>query len=147
MAARRLQKEYSELTAAPIPGIFLSDNQDIYKWQVTVEGPEDSPYHGGFFFLEITFSPQYPMKPPCVVFSTRIFHPNISSANGATCIMTDEEWEGSYTTRLLLEAIYQLLEEPRTKDWVMDHDAAYWYDSNRRKFEDKACEWTRKYAM
>jgi len=38
--------------------------------------PIDSIWEGGCFRLRMEFSEDYPVKPPIVVFLTKMFHPN-----------------------------------------------------------------------
>ena len=74
----RLFKELKEIQSSREADITLTpDESNIFRWAACLVGPSDTPYHGGRFHLAITVPEQYPLMPPNVRFTTKIFHPNV----------------------------------------------------------------------
>ena len=109
-------------------------------------GPEDSPYTGGVFFLNIHFPTDYPFKPAKINFTTRIYHPNINS-NGSICLdILKEQWSPALTISKVLLSISSLLCDANPDDPLVP-EIAHIYKTDKPKYEATAREWTRKYAM
>ncbi|CAE7415738.1 ubc-1 [Symbiodinium natans] len=86
VARRRLIRDLKKLQSDPPQGISASPAQDdIMSWTAVMFGPDDTPWEGGTFQLEVTFSEEFPTKPPHVKFLTKMFHPNIYN-NGEICL-------------------------------------------------------------
>ena len=47
---------------------------------------EGGPYEGGYFVVDIQIPTKYPYEPPKMRFDTKVWHPNVSSQNGAICL-------------------------------------------------------------
>ncbi|KAG5466712.1 hypothetical protein LSCM1_00884 [Leishmania martiniquensis] len=148
MALRRIQKELKDLEKDPpanTSGGPVNDS-DLFNWKATIIGPEDSPYAGGLFFLNIHFPSDYPFKPPKLQFTTKIYHPNINN-NGGICLdILKDQWSPALTISKVLLSVCSLLTDPNPDDPLVP-DIARQYKTDRVAFNKTAAEWTRQYAM
>ncbi len=143
---QRIKKELEELEKDP-PGNCSAGpiGDDIYKWQATIIGPNDSPYKNGVFNLKIIFPNDYPFKPPKVYFVTKIYHPNVNS-QGAICLdILKENWSPALTVSKLLLSICSLMDDPNPDD-PLEPDIADLYKSNIERYNIMASSYTLKYA-
>jgi len=109
-------------------------------------GPDESPYQGGVFFLNIHFPSDYPFKPPKIQFITRIYHCNINS-NGSICLdILKDQWSPALTISKVLLSISSLLCDANPKDPLVP-EIAEKFLKDRSGHDSIAREWTRKYAM
>ena len=147
MAHKRITKELKDLEKESLPSFSAGpiNNSDLYHWQASIMGPQDSPFYGGVYFLDIKFPTDYPFKPPKLTFKTRIYHPNINS-NGSICLdILKEQWSPALTISKVLLSLLSLLTDPNPDDPLVP-EIAHVYKNNRAKYDDTAREWTQKYA-
>ncbi|XP_048191938.1 ubiquitin-conjugating enzyme E2 D4-like isoform X1 [Perognathus longimembris pacificus] len=147
MAVSRLQRELLELSQDPPAHCSAGPvEEDIFHWQATIIGPENSPYQGGVFFLSIEFPRDYPFEPPKVSFITKIYHPNISRTGSICLDILGSEWSPALTVSKILLSICSLLCDPNPDDPLVP-EIAKTYLMDRTTYETVAREWTQKYAM
>eukprot|EP01120_Amphizonella_sp_Union-15-10_P007912 TRINITY_DN273_c0_g1_i1.p1 TRINITY_DN273_c0_g1~~TRINITY_DN273_c0_g1_i1.p1 ORF type:complete len:153 (+),score=33.84 TRINITY_DN273_c0_g1_i1:66-524(+) len=147
MSAKRLQKEYEILQKQPIPWATTSliDN-NLHKWKCTLLGPEKTPYEKGLFVIEMEMPPEYPFKPPTVKFLTKTYHPNIQQKDGQICAeILGKSWSPQIKINEVLLTVRTMLAEPNI-DSPLEEDVANEFRSNRKKFDQTAKDWTKKYA-
>ncbi|XP_035305614.1 ubiquitin-conjugating enzyme E2 E1-like [Cricetulus griseus] len=147
VALKRIQKELLAMNQDPPAQCSAGPvSENMFHWQATIMGPEDSPYQGGVFFLSIHFPSNYPYKPPKISFTTRIFHPNISK-NGSICLdILSSEWSPALTISNVLLSICSLLCDPNPDDPLVPEIAKV-YRKDIRQYNKLAREWTERYAM
>ena len=147
MAQKRIQKELLDLQKDPPANCSAGPTEnDQFHWQATIVGPDDSPYAGGVFFLNIHFPTDYPFRPPKINFTTKIYHPNIN-ANGSICLdILKDQWSPALTISKVLLSISSLLTDANPDDPLVP-EIAQLYKTNKAKFEATAKEWTKKYAQ
>ncbi|WCJ37034.1 Ubiquitin-conjugating enzyme E2 4 [Euphorbia peplus] len=146
MALKRINEELIDLRRDPPSSCNVGPtDENMYHWQATIMGPSESPYSGGVFSLSIAFPTDYPLNPPKINFTTKVYHPNIN-ANGNICLDTlRDEWSPSLTISKVLIQILSLLSAPNLED-PLEHDIAYLYKKDKAKYEATARKWTQKYA-
>lgn len=147
MAMKRITKELFDLHKDPPTNCSAGPvGEDIFHWQATIIGPEDSPYSGGMFNLTIHFPTDYPFKPPKVSFSTKIYHPNINS-NGSICLdILRAQWSPALTISKVLLSICSLLTDCNPDDPLVPEIARV-YKTDRTKYNETARSWTTRFAQ
>ena len=145
---KRLQKELSDITKTPIENITagpISDS-DITKWKATIKGPLDTPYEGGIFHLAIDFSNDYPYKPPKIRFTTKIYHPNITSNTGDICVdILKSAWSPVQSIQWILLSLSSLIANPNPDD-PLNSDIARIYKEDRAQYDSNVRKWVAEHA-
>ena len=147
MALRRIDKELKEFRRDPPMNCSAGPiGEDLFHWQATIMGPDDTPYAGGVFFLNIYFPSDYPFKPPKINFKTKIYHCNINSSGGICLDILKDQWSPALTITKVLLSICSLLSDCNPDDPLVP-DIANIYRSNKSKHDSNAREWTTLHAM
>ncbi|KAK9090042.1 hypothetical protein Sjap_023219 [Stephania japonica] len=97
--------------------IELHGNDDLSHLLGTIFGPISTPYEGGTFQIDIRLPDGYPFEPPKMQFKTKVWHPNISSQNGAICLdILKDQWSPALTLKTALVSLQALLSAPEPDD-------------------------------
>ncbi|KAK9806954.1 hypothetical protein WJX72_008637 [[Myrmecia] bisecta] len=143
----RVQKELKEIERDKASGVTVQViGSNLQRLTGTVQGPADTPYSGGVFIVDIQLDDQYPFTPPKMRFTTKVWHPNVSSANGAICLdILKDQWSPALTLKTALLSLQALLSSPEPDD-PQDAVVAKQYLSDYPSFQRTARQWTDTYA-
>ena len=73
MCNRRLARELKSIQSNPMtePNVYTTPlENNLLEWHYVIEGSNDTPYEGGFYWGKLIFPKQYPLKPPSVMMLT-----------------------------------------------------------------------------
>ncbi|KAM4651799.1 ubiquitin-conjugating enzyme E2 S [Discoglossus pictus] len=135
---RQVYKEVSTLTSDPPEGIKIIPNEeDITDVQVSIEGPEGTPYAGGIFRMKLILGKDFPAAPPKGYFLTKIFHPNVSN-NGEICVnVLKKDWKAELGIRHVLLTIKCLLIHPNPES-ALNEEAGRLLLENYEEYASRA---------
>ena len=146
---KRLYKEYSRLIkhgydTEAIESIMINPN-NVRDLRLLIKGARDSPFEGGIFVIQLFMRKEYPMKPPRVLFRTKIYHPNVDKYGRQNLDITRDKWAPSLTIDRVAIALYLYIQDPNP-DCPLDDNVGDVWKSDIKKAHETAKEWTKKYA-
>ncbi|PQE27209.1 ubiquitin-conjugating enzyme protein [Rutstroemia sp. NJR-2017a WRK4] len=127
---RRILAEHQQLQASPPYLTFAPCNPSLFTAHATIEGPPESPYSGGIFWLHIRYPPLYPKHP----------------MEGEICMsILDRDWSPILSIRTVLLSVLSRLDDPELEEPVR-RDAARRYREDYPGFWERARRDTEVYA-
>ncbi|XP_004294997.1 PREDICTED: constitutive photomorphogenesis protein 10-like isoform 2 [Fragaria vesca subsp. vesca] len=128
-SGKRIQREMVDLNMDPPPDCSAGPKGDnLYHWVATIIGP-----------------PEYPFKPPEIVFRTRVFHCNVDSSGNVSLEIIKDGWSPARTITKVLLAIRSILTKPDPYNPLVP-SIAHLYLADKAKHDELASEWTTRFA-
>ncbi|OXB56894.1 hypothetical protein ASZ78_003781 [Callipepla squamata] len=129
-------EETQRLLAEPVPGIKAEpDESNARYFHVVIAGPQDSPFEGGTFKLELFLPEEYPMAAPKVRFMTKIYHPNVDKLGRICLDILKDKWSPALQIRTVLLSIQALLSAPNPDDPLANDVAEQWKTNEAQAIE------------
>lgn len=131
--------------------IGLFDENNIFEWELTLLGAQDSSYAKGIFHIKLKFPKNYPKNPPEILFLTPIYHLNVNpkisqyESLGHVSINFLNFWNPVSSVREILTILHSIfyLNNPESPYGVNRGEE---FRNYRALFEMKAKYFTKKYA-
>ncbi|XP_010253222.1 PREDICTED: ubiquitin-conjugating enzyme E2 7 isoform X1 [Nelumbo nucifera] len=157
-ASLLLHKQLKDLCKNPVDGFSagLVDDSNIFEWSVTIIGPPDTLYDGGYFNAIMSFPSNYPNSPPTVRFVSEMWHPNVYP-DGRVCIsilhapgedpngyeLASERWSPVHTVESIVLSIISMLSSPNDESPANIEAAKEWRE-RRDEFKKKVSRIVRR---
>jgi len=111
---RRIQADIRELALEPSDRYHAAPlEDDMFEWHFTIRGPDGTEFEGGYYHGRILLPPEYPFKPPHILFITPSgrFETHTKICLSFTAFHK-ELWQPAWGIRLILEALISFLPAP-----------------------------------
>ena len=134
---------------------FDEETKNPKYWIVIYTGIEGTPYEKGLFKVKLVFPDDYPKSMPRAYFLTKIYHLNIKdpSDGGDVCLENKNKIDGGQIynygcdiIKYLDKIYYMFCKNNPDSPWTFKDDRVNQYKNDRKKFDETARDWTRKYA-
>jgi len=154
-----LRRQLNELAKNPIEffSVGLTDESNVYDWELLLIGPDETIYEGGFFKARLVFPPDFPNMPPTMTFISDMWHPNVYE-DGRVCISilhppgedamnsqesADERWRPILGVEQILISVISMLSDPNDES-PANLDAAVMWRNDRAAFKKRVRQTVRK---
>jgi len=122
------------------PNALADGTQDLLNWEVVIPGKDGTLWEGARIPMTMTFTEDYPNKPPVCKFKLvqgkPLFHPNVYPSGKICLSLLDAEksWKPSLTIKHLLIGIQTLLDDPNNSDPAQEEPYQA-YKSDRKTYD------------
>ncbi|ODV83894.1 hypothetical protein CANARDRAFT_9185 [[Candida] arabinofermentans NRRL YB-2248] len=120
---------------------------DLRTWVAGIPGKPQTLFENATFPITISFSEEYPAKPPKVKFPAGFYHPNVYPS-GTICLSIlneDQDWRPAISLKQILLGIQELLDTPNPKSPAQE-PAWRIFQKDKEAYKKKIIEQTKKYA-
>ena len=141
----RRMKDLRELTKN---GFLVQEDSIKNTYIVKLDGPKDTLYEDGTWFLRIYIPDTYPFKSPSIGFANKIFHPNIEETSGSICLdALNQEWTPLFDLLIIFNTfIPQLLTYPNPDD-PFNQYASQLFLEDKEKYNKVVAFYVKKYSI
>ena len=139
IAVKRIHCDVRELNRNPSRQYSAAPLEDnLFEWHFTLRGPQGSDFQGGLYHGRILLPPQWPMKPPSIMFlnASGRFEVGKKVCLSATSFHP-EHWQPAWGIRTILEALVAFF--PTPADGALG--ALQWRPDERRKLALESQTW------
>lgn len=138
-AVRRILADVRELNnhkTSRFHAVPLEDN--FFEWHFTIRGPAGTDFEGGIYHGRILLPPDYPFKPPNIIFLTKNGRFEVGTK---ICLSISayhpEHWQPAWGVRTMLEAIISFL----PTEGAGAIGALDWTPEERKRLATESCSY------
>lgn len=118
----RLQKDITELELPRTVKIDFPDPSNLFQFNIAIR-PADGYYKSGTFRFTVDIGENFPIDPPRIKCTQKIYHPNIDLEGNVCLNILREDWSPVLSLNSVLLGLNFLFLEPNPND-PLNKDAA-----------------------